>query len=80
MTAAVLAKTSTASPTFFKRAKCVMLTKAGEALYQKALELQTPWAREISEGLDIVAMEQAIEVVRTLRARLEAERKSGEAP
>ncbi len=54
-----------------KRAKRVILSKAGETLYAAALERQMPWARSLSEGLDLAPIEHAAHLLRSLRRRLE---------
>ena len=55
-----------------QRAKLVLLTERGCAVYSQALKLQRPWARWLANGLSAERISQANAVLRTLRQRLEA--------
>lgn len=57
-----------------RRAKLVLLTEQGRAIYGAAAERQMPWARALADGLPDASIEAAAELLRTLRGRLEAPR------
>jgi len=61
-----------------KRAKLVVLTEQGRALYEGAAERQEPWATDLADGLPSAAIEAATELLRTVRNRLEAASTSGD--
>ena len=54
-----------------RRAKLVLLTERGRAVYDAAAERQVPWARALADGLPDAAIEAATGLMRTLRARLD---------
>jgi DNA-binding MarR family transcriptional regulator len=63
-----------------KRAKLVELTPTGRAMLRKVTILQRAWADRTATGLPAAALEAAVDLLRTLRQRLEqAESKDGEA-
>jgi DNA-binding MarR family transcriptional regulator len=59
-----------------RRAKLVVLTDAGQAVYGQARRRQRPWAAALSRGLADGEIEAALSVMRRVRGKLEA----GEAP
>jgi len=60
-----------------RRAQLVELTPKGAALYRSAMRLQEPWARKLAAGIDKAALRATLEVLKKLRARLEAPGRSG---
>ncbi|WP_118135135.1 MarR family winged helix-turn-helix transcriptional regulator [Oceanicella sp. SM1341] len=56
-----------------KRARLVVVTDAGRAAYAAADALQRPWAARLAEALGPGEAEAAAEVLRRLRAALEAQ-------
>lgn len=56
-----------------QRAKLVLLTEHGRALYEAASTRQKPWVGALAEGLPTERIKAATELLRTLRTRLEAE-------
>jgi DNA-binding MarR family transcriptional regulator len=56
-----------------RRAKLVLLTEQGRALYDAAAKRQKPWASALANGLPIARVEAARDLLRTLRRRLENE-------
>jgi DNA-binding MarR family transcriptional regulator len=54
-----------------QRAPLVLLTAAGRALYARAAERQRPWASGLSSGLSEKALGEALDVIRTIRGKLE---------
>jgi DNA-binding MarR family transcriptional regulator len=54
-----------------RRAKLVVLTAKGTKLYNRAAEIQAPWAKELAEGLAPKSLATTIDIARTLRRRLE---------
>lgn len=54
-----------------KRAKLVVLTEEGRALYGAAAKLQKPWAAALAAGIDSAALQSATAALAQLRARLE---------
>ncbi len=60
-----------------QRAQLVVLTERGRAAYAEARARQIPWSDALAEGLDPVAIAAAVEVVRGLNLRLEAETRGG---
>ncbi len=54
-----------------RRAKLVLLTEHGRALYDAAAKRQRPWANALANGLPITSVEAARDLLRTLRRRLE---------
>ena len=54
-----------------RRAKLVVLTKKGAALYRTASARQEPWAAALASGLGPRALSAAVETLRTIRKRLE---------
>ena len=61
-----------------QRAKLVLLTEHGRALYEAAAERQKPWAAALADGLPSEGIEAATELLRTVRGRLEAAPASGD--
>jgi DNA-binding MarR family transcriptional regulator len=55
-----------------QRAKLVLLTTKGEAAYAAAMKRWTPKARSLGSGLSERSLEQALAVLRQVRARLAA--------
>ncbi len=56
-----------------RRAKLVLLTEAGAALYAKTTRLQVPWADGLGDGRDAAAIDAAARLLRDLRLRLEGD-------
>ncbi len=56
-----------------RRAKLVLLTEQGRALYEAASARQKPWAGALADGLPAETIEAAAELLRAVRCRLEAE-------
>lgn len=54
-----------------KRAHLVVLTSKGQKLFEAALELQAPWANELSDGLSIEDIATAKDVIVQLSSRIE---------
>ena len=54
-----------------QRAKLVVLTERGRALYDAAMSRQRPWARALAKGLTAQDIGAAAELLRLLRYRLE---------
>lgn len=54
-----------------RRAQLVVLTEAGREAFDRAMKLQTPWINELSQGLDIDAIQITHQVLNHLRNRLE---------
>jgi len=54
-----------------KRAKLVLLTEKGRQAYAAASALQVPWANRLAAGVAPARLRAALEVLRTLRTRLE---------
>ena len=54
-----------------ERAKLVVMTKRGEAVYRAAMERQRPWARELASRIEPDDIAIAVRVMRTLRQRLD---------
>jgi DNA-binding MarR family transcriptional regulator len=59
-----------------RRAKLVLLTSAGRAAYEAALERQRPWAEALARGLGIKQLESAAALLKSVRERLDDESKS----
>jgi DNA-binding MarR family transcriptional regulator len=53
------------------RANLVVLTEKGRLSYEAVREIETPWMRSLSEGIDPQTMDAATRIVATLRERLE---------
>jgi DNA-binding MarR family transcriptional regulator len=53
-----------------RRAKFVVLTRAGEALYAAASRRQAPWAHKLTAGLSAREIDAALQTLARLRARL----------
>lgn len=62
-----------------KRAKLVALTAKGQTLYRSAMRLQKPWAGKLAGRLDAAALATTLDVLKTLRVRLETAR-TGDRP
>jgi DNA-binding MarR family transcriptional regulator len=56
-----------------RRAQLVVLTEKGKKAFGAALELQTPWVNELSDGLSAKELESVHKVILILRAKLERE-------
>jgi DNA-binding MarR family transcriptional regulator len=56
-----------------RRARLVQLTARGKALYAEMTRRQVPWANRIADGLPLAALETALDTLRALRVRLEAD-------
>jgi DNA-binding MarR family transcriptional regulator len=56
-----------------QRAKLVLLTEHGQALYQAASTRQRPWTGALADGLSVERIEAATELLRMVRSRLEAQ-------
>jgi DNA-binding MarR family transcriptional regulator len=54
-----------------QRAPLVLITAEGRAVYERAGERQRPWASALSAGLSETALGEAVDVVRTIRLKLE---------
>jgi DNA-binding MarR family transcriptional regulator len=54
-----------------RRARLVRLTRTGEQLFEAAGRRQKPWAKRLAKGLPPKAIAAALEVLKTLRERLE---------
>ena len=61
-----------------QRAKLVLLTEHGRALYEAAAERQRPWAAALADGLPPGDVETATGLLRAVRGRLEAAPASGD--
>ena len=55
-----------------RRARLVQLTPRGESLYAEMVRRQRPWAARIGAGLPEKQLLAVLEVLRTVRGRLEA--------
>jgi DNA-binding MarR family transcriptional regulator len=55
-----------------RRAQLVVLTDKGRHAFGAAMELQTPWANDLSKGLTAKGMDMVRRVVTTLRQHLES--------
>jgi DNA-binding MarR family transcriptional regulator len=60
-----------------QRAKLVLLTEHGVTLYEAARARQVPWATVLGDGLPQETITAAMEVMRELRSRLEAQNGKG---
>jgi DNA-binding MarR family transcriptional regulator len=54
-----------------RRAKLVTMTENGKKAFQAAYELQVPWVKALSKGIDAGRINDACDVLKTLRKRLE---------
>lgn len=54
-----------------RRAKLVCLSDKGQATFVSIHKLQRPWVDGLAEGMDVVRIEAAADVLRALRSRLE---------
>jgi len=61
-----------------KRAKLVALTPKGDALFRSAMRLQKPWAAKLAGRLDRTSLATTLDVLKALRARLEATGATGD--
>jgi DNA-binding MarR family transcriptional regulator len=61
-----------------RRARLVLLTERGRALYGAASERQRPWAAALADGLPPGDVEAATGLLRAVRGRLEAAPASGD--
>jgi len=60
-----------------RRAKLVILTDKGRAVYEAASRVQRPWAKALSRGLDGESIVAATHLIATLRRRLDGEESGG---
>ncbi|MDD0967757.1 MULTISPECIES: MarR family winged helix-turn-helix transcriptional regulator [Pseudomonas] len=58
-----------------RRAQLVVLTDAGKETFDLAMKLQAPWINELSEGLDVDAIQTTHQVLNQLRNKLEEDQK-----
>ena len=56
-----------------RRAKLVVLTEKGRAVFAAADRLQAPWVNGLGEGLDAAAIEAAGRILAALRERLDSD-------
>ena len=61
-----------------QRAKLVLPTDRGRALFEAATARQRPWAGALADGLPAATIDAATEVLRTVRRRLEANPVTGD--
>ncbi|TDV49573.1 DNA-binding MarR family transcriptional regulator [Pseudomonas helmanticensis] len=54
-----------------RRAQLVVLTEAGKQAFDSAMKLQAPWINELSQGLDVDAIQTTHQVLNQLRNKLE---------
>jgi DNA-binding MarR family transcriptional regulator len=54
-----------------RRAKLVLLTSRGKAVYDAAMARQAPWATDLANGVSIKQLNAAAAVLRAVRQRLE---------
>ena len=54
-----------------RRAKLVLLTDRGEAVYQAAMDRQAPWADSLAAGLTPDAILSATSIIRKIRGRID---------
>lgn len=54
-----------------QRAKLVTMTDKGRKAFESALKLQVPWVRALSSGIETKRIDEARQVLETLRERLE---------
>jgi len=54
-----------------RRAQLVVLTERGKRAFDEAMELQTPWINNLSDGLQVKDIATVDRVVKALRAKLE---------
>ena len=54
-----------------QRARLVTLTRRGEVVFGEIMDEQIQWSNELAEGISPRALENAIQVLTTLRQRLE---------
>lgn len=55
-----------------RRAQLATLTRKGQGAYAAADRRQTPWANALAKGLDRGELERALDLLNTIRNRLEA--------
>ena len=56
-----------------QRAKLVMMTDRGNAIFDAAMQRQAPWASSLSDGLSSNDIETALRVLGVLRGRLQTQ-------
>ena len=61
-----------------QRAKLILLTEHGRALFAAASARQKPWAGALAAGLPVDKLQAAAELLRELRRRLEAAAERGD--
>ncbi len=54
-----------------QRARLVLLTARGETVFRAAMQRQAPWAAQLGVGLTAGQIDTALQVLRTLRDRLQ---------
>jgi DNA-binding MarR family transcriptional regulator len=59
-----------------ERARLVVMTKRGEAVYRAAMERQRPWARALARQIESKDIAVAVRVMRTLRRLLDPPRRN----
>lgn len=59
-----------------RRARPVQLTERGAALYAEMVRRQVPWANRIADGTGVPVLETAVDTLRALRERLEADERT----
>lgn len=55
-----------------QRAKLVVMTAQGQAVFDAAMARQGPWADALADGLSATEIDTALRVLRTLRERLQS--------
>lgn len=55
-----------------KRAKYLELTDKGKDVYEAMFEKQVPWAEDCAEGIEEQALENALDMIRMVTAKLES--------
>lgn len=63
-----------------KRARLVVLTPKGQALFTAAMAKQVPWVNQLAEGLSSQDLSATLNMVEELTARLEAARSATSDP
>ena len=56
-----------------RRAQLVMLTEKGRRTFEAAMELQTPWVNDLSDGLPVKDIETVHRLVTALRKKLKGD-------
>ena len=58
---------------YHQRAKLVVMTAQGQAVFDAAMARQGPWANALADGLSAIEIDTALRVLRTLRERLQSQ-------